>query len=117
VSLHRKVAKRTQARALRVRKKIKLSEYLRISVFRSLKYIYAQLIDDKNRTTLTSCSSRGSDKSETGKKNDAYQVGLELAKKVLDLGIKKVVFDRGPYLFHGRVSSLAQGLKEGGLEL
>lgn len=117
MSLHRKIAKRTQARALRVRNKIRLSDYLRLSVFRSLSNIYAQVIDDKKGITLTSCSSCKIEKSGSDKKEIAYKVGLELAKKVLDLGIKRVVFDRGSYLFHGRVQSLAQGLKEGGLEL
>lgn len=117
MSLRRKVAKRTQARALRVRKKLKASDYLRLSVFRSLKYIYAQVIDDKKGMTLISHSSKDLDKSEHNKKDIAYNVGLELAKKVLNLGIKKVAFDRGSYLFHGRVKALADGLKEGGLDL
>lgn len=116
----RKIAKRTRARALRVRKKIKLSDYLRVSVFRSLKYTYAQIIDDKKGETLLSYSSKDIKdfkKSEIDKKDIAHKVGLELAKKALDLGIKKVVFDRGSYLFHGRVKSLADGLREGGLDL
>ncbi len=117
MSLSRKIANRTQSRALRVRKKIKLSEHLRVSVFRSLNQIYAQVIDDAKGTTLTSHSSLGIEKSQEGKQDVAHKVGVELAKKALGLGIKKVVFDRGSYLFHGRVKSLAQGLREGGLEL
>lgn len=121
MSLLRKIKKRKKARALRVRDKIKNSQYLRLSVFRSLSNIYAQLIDDKKGITLASHSSLHLKSKKADKANNkmhiAHKVGLEFAKVILDLGINKVVFDRGTYLFHGRIKSLADGLKEGGLEI
>ena len=115
MSLARKIKLRAKRRALRVRSKIK-SDFPRVSVFRSLNQIYAQVIDNKNHHTLTSFSSLDL-KDAKGKKEKAFIVGKELAKKALELGINTVVFDRGPYLYHGRVQSLAEGLKEGGLKV
>lgn len=87
----------------------------RLSVFRSNKAIYAQLIDDLDGTTITSCSSR-----ELGSSNATIEVsqnvGKELAKKAQDKGVETVVFDRGGYLYHGRVKALAEGAREGGLK-
>jgi len=117
MSLIRKIKKRTTSRILRVRSKLRSCGLPRVSVFRSLKYIYAQLIDDVNQKTLASCSSLEL-KNLTGDKTAiAKDVGLELAKRAVTAGIKKAVFDRGRYLYHGRVQSLADGLREGGLEL
>lgn len=89
-------------------------------MFRSLGQIYAQIIDDSKHSTLVSCSSRefaGKKKSAGNKTETAHAVGVELAKRSLKNGIEKAVFDRGRYLFHGRVKALAEGLREGGLKI
>lgn len=117
MSLIRKVKKRTQSRKLRVRSKFTSSGLPRVSIFRSLKYIYAQIIDDVNQKTLASCSSLELKSIKGNKTAIAKKIGLELAKRAKTAGIEKAVFDRGPYLYHGRVQSLAEGLREGGLEL
>ena len=113
-------------RHIRVRKKISgTSEYPRLSVFRSNKFIYVQIIDDEANKTIASCSSKdkdvSSDKTEnksglTQKSFDAYKVGLIISKKCKKSGITKVVFDRGGYKYHGRVKALAEGARENGLE-
>ncbi|MDZ4756955.1 MAG: 50S ribosomal protein L18 [Bacteroidota bacterium] len=86
----------------------------RLSVFRSNKQIYAQLIDDVAGKTLLASSSAKLDV-KTNKIEIASLVGKTLAEKALESGIKEVVFDRGGYLYHGRVKSLAEGAREGGL--
>lgn len=90
----------------------------RLSVFRSNKDIYAQLIDDANSQTLAAASSADKGiKANKGNKSDKSKlVGQLLAKKAVELGVSDVVFDRGGYLFHGRVKSLAEGAREGGLK-
>lgn len=105
----------------RVRKRISgTPERPRLNVFRSLKHIYAQIIDDTTGTTLVSASTV--DEALKGKLNSgsnkeaAREVGKLLARKALEKGITKVVFDRGGYLYHGRVRELAEGAREGGLE-
>jgi large subunit ribosomal protein L18 len=105
----------------RVRKKVSgTSERPRLNVFRSLKNIYVQIIDDTTGTTLVSASSL--DEAVKGKianggnKEAAKEVGKLIAQKALEKGIKQVVFDRGGYLYHGRVAELAEGAREGGLE-
>jgi large subunit ribosomal protein L18 len=102
---------------LRVRKKINgNNEVPRVSVFRSNAEIYAQIVNDKTGHTLLSVSSIKM-KDAKGKKSDiAKEVGVLLAKNAIEAGIKKVVFDRNGYLYHGRVKSLAEGAREGGLE-
>jgi large subunit ribosomal protein L18 len=107
---------RTERRANRVRNR-QLSRGFkpRISVFRSLNHIYAQVIDDKNNKTLVSFSSLNLKDTSGDKKSVALKVGAELGKKTLEKGIKEVFFDRGVYLFHGRVKALAQGLRDSGL--
>jgi len=89
----------------------------RLSVFRSNKQIYAQLIDDNSGKTLTFANSTQSEIEDMKmtKVEIAKFVGASLAKKALDSGITAVVFDRGGYLYHGRVKSLAEGAREGGL--
>lgn len=85
----------------------------RLAVFRSNQHIFAQLIDDTVSKTLASAS----DIKESGTKREkAYKVGKIIAEKALKLKIKKVVFDRGGFLYHGRVAELGRGAKEGGLE-
>lgn len=86
----------------------------RLSVFRSLSHIYAQIIDDSQNQTLVSSSDVKLNKGS--KKEKAYQVGKKLAEKALKHKIKGVVFDRGGYLYHGRVAELARGAREGGLK-
>ena len=88
----------------------------RFSVFRSNKYIYGQLIDDSKGDTLVSFSDRVIKKKKgITKMQLAKEVGILIAKKALEQKIKKVVFDRGGYKYHGRVKAVAEGAKEGGL--
>ncbi len=102
------------ARHKRVRAKIiGTAERPRFSVFKSNKHIYVQLIDDHTGKTLSSISDK---EVKDGKDNVAYELGKSIAKKAVALGIKKIVFDRGGYKFHGSVSKLALGAREGGLE-
>jgi large subunit ribosomal protein L18 len=90
----------------------------RLSVFRSAKYIYAQVIDDASGRTLAAASSReGELRSESGKVDEARAVGKALAERAKAAGVKAVVLDRGGYQYHGRVRSLAEGAREGGLDL
>jgi large subunit ribosomal protein L18 len=117
VSLERNIAKRTERRAQRVRQNLRKREFPRVCVFRSLTNIYAQIIDDKQNKTLVSCSSLELKNLTGDKKAIAQAVGLELAKRALDSGINTVIFDRGSFLYHGRVKALAEGLREGGLQV
>ncbi|MBI2600692.1 50S ribosomal protein L18 [Candidatus Daviesbacteria bacterium] len=84
----------------------------RLAVFRSSQHIYAQIIDDLKGETLVSESDL---KYKGSKKQKAYEVGKSLAEKALKIKISKVVFDRGGFLYHGRVEQLAKGAREGGL--
>ena len=108
-------------RKLRVRKKVRgTEERPRLNVYRSLKHMYAQIIVDTRGETLVSASTlsrelRGKLKS-TGNVEAAREVGRLIAKKALEKGIKKVVFDRNGFLYHGRVKAVAEGAREGGLE-
>ncbi len=107
-------------RKLRIRKKIcGTSERPRLSVFRSNKHIVAQIIDDEKGHTLVSLSSFSKElkgkEIEGGKVGVAKEVGKLIAQKAKEKGIEKVVFDRGGYLFHGRVKALADGAREAGL--
>ena len=100
-------------RHYRVRKNISgTAERPRLNVFRSLNHIYAQLIDDVNGVTLVAASSV-----EKGFEGNGSNVeGAKLVGKAIAAGIKSVVFDRGGYVYHGRVAALAEGAREGGLE-
>ena len=102
----------------RVRKNISgTAERPRLNVYRSLNHIYAQIIDDTKGTTLVSASSLDKEFEGYGGNIDgAKSVGNLVAKKALEKGIKAVVFDRGGYIYHGRVAALADGAREGGLE-
>lgn len=92
------------------------SERPRLSVYRSNKGIYAQIIDDVTGKTLVSASSLGKDFSVSGNKSDqSLAVGKMVAEKAVAAGIKTVVFDRNGYLYHGRIKSLAEGARDGGL--
>ena len=89
----------------------------RLCVFRSLKNIYAQVIDDENGKTLASASSLDKEFNQYGGNKEAAKlVGQAVAKAALDKGITEVVFDRGGYIFHGRVQALAEGAREAGLK-
>ncbi|WP_181304564.1 50S ribosomal protein L18 [Rufibacter sp. XAAS-G3-1] len=109
-------------RRLRIRRSIRnkvsgTAQRPRLSVFRSNKFIYAQLIDDVNGVTLASSSSSVSEGGVTGTKSESSSsVGRDIAAKALEQGITEVVFDRGGYLYHGRVKSLAEGAREAGLK-
>ena len=115
------VADRTLRRTAKVRRNIRRAagSRARLSVFRSSKHIYAQVIDDANGRTLASASSvekdmRGSLK--TGANVDAAKaVGKLVAQRAIEKGVKQVVFDRDGYLYHGRVKALADAAREGGL--
>ena len=97
-------------RRTRIRSKVKgTAERPRLSVFRSNKHIYAQLIDDVKGRTLAAASGVADVSASSG-------VGKVLAEKALESGIKEVVFDRGGYKYHGRVKALAEGAREGGLK-
>jgi large subunit ribosomal protein L18 len=90
----------------------------RLSIFRSAKFIYAQVIDDGSGRTLASASSReASLAGGTGKVGAARSVGLAIAQRAKAAGVVAVVLDRGGYRYHGRVRSLAEGAREGGLDL
>lgn len=92
------------------------AEKPRLSVFRSNRSIYAQLIDDSSSRTLAAAAVK--EIKETGdKKNQAKIVGELLAKKAKELGIKAAIFDRGGYQYHGRVKALAEAFKESGIKL
>jgi len=114
-----KLEKRSRIR-LRIRKKISgTAEKPRVAVFRSNKQIYAQVIDDNNGVTLLSVSSREKEMAgQTGikKTEQAKLVGKSLAEKCREKGIENVVFDRSGYKYHGRVKSLADAAREGGLK-
>ena len=102
----------------RVRAKIAgTPERPRLNVFRSATNIYAQIIDDVNGVTLVSASSLEKDFACAGTKSDAAkQGGLTVAERAKAKGIESIVFDRGGYVYHGRVQALAEGAREGGLQ-
>ncbi len=102
----------------RIRKKVSgVASKPRLSVFRSNTDIYAQLIDDNNGVTLASASSKQKDiQAQKAPKTDkSKMVGAAIAVKAKELGISTVVFDRGGYIYHGRVKAVAEGAREGGL--
>ena len=105
-------------RHARVRAKISgTPECPRLDVFRSAKHIYVQIIDDVNGVTLAAASTVEKDFGAFGgNKEAAKKVGEIIAKRALEKGIENVVFDRGGYVYHGRVKELAEGAREGGLK-
>ena len=106
------------ARHKRVRAKISgTPQRPRLNVFRSTKHIYAQIIDDVNGVTLAAASRLSTDfEGDGGNVEGAKKVGELVAKHAIEKGITEVVFDRGGYLYHGRVKELAEGAREGGLK-
>lgn len=117
-----KVRTRTEARRrrhIRLRRKVRgTAERPRLAVYRSLRHIYAQLVDDDKGTTLLAMSdrTRGVKADGEGKVGIARGVGKLLAEKARLIGVQKVVFDRGGYPYHGRVRAVAEGARKGGLE-
>ena len=107
-----------QMRHLRVRNHIAgTAARPRLNVFRSLKNIYAQIIDDEKGVTLVSASSKDKGFSQYGGNVEAAKaIGAAVAKKALEKGITEVVFDRGGYIYHGRVAALAEAAREAGLK-
>ncbi len=110
----------TERRTARVRRALKATGRVRLSVFRSSKHIYAQVIDDVKGQTLAAASSiekamRESLKSG-GDVEAAKAVGKLVAERAMQKGVKEVVFDRGRYIYHGRVKALADAAREGGLQ-
>ena len=113
--------KKREQRHLRVRKTVHgTPERPRLNVYRSLSNVYAQIIDDTVGKTLVSASTLDKDITEkltaTGNKEAARLVGKIVAERALEKGIETVVFDRGGYIYHGRVKELAEGAREGGLK-
>ena len=110
--------KSRQRRHLRVRKHIAgTAERPRLNVFRSLSNIYAQVIDDKTGVTLVAASSKDKDFTVYGGNIEAAKaIGAAVAKRALEKGITEVVFDRGGYIYHGRVAALAEAAREAGLK-
>jgi len=118
MSTDQKVIRRQKLR-WRIRARVQgTAQKPRLSVFRSNKDIYVQLIDDNNGTTLASASSRDKDVAaiKGTKIEKSMSVGKALAQKAKALGIETCIFDRGGYLYHGRVKSVADGAREGGLK-
>ncbi|MEO0559285.1 MAG: 50S ribosomal protein L18 [Bacteroidota bacterium] len=112
----RKVTQRARIRR-RIRAKISgTPKRPRLSVFRSNKHIYAQVIDDTQGVTLAAASSRESELAGSGQ-DASKAVGQKVAERAKDAGIDAVVFDRGGYRYHGNVKALADGAREGGLQL
>lgn len=121
--MNRLLAKRTRQRARknRVRRKVcGTAERPRLTVYKSLKHVYAQIIDDTTGNTLVSASTVGRDLRDELKKtadvDAAKMVGQSIGRKAMSRNIKKVVFDRNGYLYHGKVKALADAAREAGLE-
>jgi large subunit ribosomal protein L18 len=116
--MNSKVSARQKIR-YRIRKKISGSaQKPRLSVFRSNRDIYVQLIDDANGVTIASASSRQADiaAQKVNKVEKSKLVGSAIAQKSGELGIKNIVFDRSGYIYHGRIKAVAEGAREGGLQ-
>ena len=121
MSISKKSRKLRKRRHRRIRKHVSgTPDRPRLNVFRSLDNIYVQLIDDEAGHTLTSASSIDKelrvDLADKSKREQANVVGKAIAERAQALGISEVVFDRGGYLYHGRVKALADGAREGGLK-
>jgi large subunit ribosomal protein L18 len=119
--LEKRIGKQRQVRTWRVRKRIRgTAERPRLTVFRSNKHIYAQIINDHDGRSLVAASTAEVDvcpKGENGgNKTAAVKVGKALAVRALEKGITQVAFDRGRYRYHGRVAALADAAREGGLQ-
>lgn len=122
MKLKQRMSKRRERRTFRVRNHIRRTAVgrPRLTVFRSNNHMYAQIIDDGAGVTLVSAATvekeLGGSGQHAGNKQAAAKVGQLVAKRALEKGIKAVVFDRGPYKYHGRVEALASAAREAGLE-
>ena len=122
MSKMRSIQRQRQRRTWSVRNKVRRSGSvrLRLSVFRSNRHIYAQVIDDLRRVTVVAASTcestPGLERSGSGGLQSAEIVGARLARRCLELGVSSVVFDRGCYKFHGRVAAIAEGARRAGLD-
>ncbi|MFG0333584.1 MAG: 50S ribosomal protein L18 [Maioricimonas sp. JB049] len=118
--LEKKIAKQRQRRQFRVRNRVRAIGRPRLTVFRSNKHIYAQIIDDVAGVTLAAASTAekelGGAGSYQGNCDAATRVGEALAQRAVEKGVKQVAFDRGRYKFHGRVAALAAAARKGGLD-
>ncbi len=114
----KKIDQQRKRRSLRTRRRQASSRALkpRVTVFRSLKNIYAQIVEDSTGRTLFSCSTLSFKVPKGDKQAVARAVGLELGKRASEQSIGIVFFDRGEYRFHGRIKALADGLRESGLK-
>jgi len=111
-----KIKRRNRLR-MSIRRKISgTAEKPRLSVFKSNKAVYAQLIDDVNGHTIAFASSKEQGVVGNAKVSDSLEVGKKLAEKALEKGISEVKFDRGGYIYHGKIKALADGAREGGLK-
>ena len=121
MKIEKRITTQRQIRAWRVRKKIRgSSQRPRLTVFRSNKHIYAQIIDDHVGQSLVAASTAESticaDGENGGNKAAAGKVGKAIAQRAIEKGIRRVAFDRGRYRYHGRIAALADAAREGGLE-
>ncbi|OGB97989.1 50S ribosomal protein L18 [candidate division TM6 bacterium RIFCSPHIGHO2_12_FULL_36_22] len=118
MSLKTKNKKRKLRRKERTSAKVRAKGgSIRVSVFRSLKQVYGQVIDDAKQTTIVASSTAELKDRKGDKKELAKEAGLLLAQKALEKGITNVAFDRGQYRYHGRVKAFAEGLRQGGLQV
>jgi len=106
----------TVRRARKVRARVKASGRLRLSIFRSARHVYAQIIDDAKGITLATASSLDEIVKNGGNKDGAEVVGKLIAERALKAGVDQVAFDRGRFSYHGRVQALAEGARAGGLK-
>ncbi len=118
------MTKVTQNRKLRIKRRVRAkiigkTDRVRLTVYRSNKHIYVQVIDDKKRATIANSSDHilESKEAKMTKTDKAKKAGLILAEKLKKLEIKKAVFDRGNYKYAGRVKALCEGIREGGIEV
>jgi large subunit ribosomal protein L18 len=120
MKLQKRIAVQRQRRRYRVRNQVRAAGRVRLSVFRSNKHMYAQIIDDARGETLVAASTAETglldDGSGGGNAAAAASVGRAIAERALQKGIKEVAFDRGAYRFHGRVAALAEAARAAGLE-
>ncbi len=103
-------------RARKVRARVKAGGRLRLSIFRSSRHVYAQVIDDASGTTLAAASSLDASIKNGGNKAGAEEVGKLIAERAVKAGVSEVAFDRGGFAYHGRVQALAEGARAGGLK-
>ena len=119
MKIRKRISKQRERRAYRVRNGVRHGGRPRLSVFRSNRHIYAQVIDDQSGRTLVAASSMEQDLAEDGSggnRASAEKIGQAIGKRAVDAGIKEVCFDRGRYKYHGRVAALAEAAREAGLQ-